>query len=268
MVPQFSFSVFPFVVLFAVASAEVHELTHFTYSGEQGPDHWGSLSPSSSACSSGKSQSPVNIKKDEIVKSKDWKPLIRNYERANATLINNGFNVAVHYESDAGVLILDGKNYTLNGIHWHIPSEHQIDGVLYDAELHLVHQATSDKSLSVVSILFEYGDSDPFVAKLEGELDKLAKETCGEDEQAHIPLGTVDNRLLRKHTRNYYRYVGSLTTPPCTENVVWNILGKVRKISKEQVAALTAPLADVNKKNARPVQELNGRKVELYSELD
>lgn len=130
--------------------------------------------------------------------------------------------------------------------------------------------------------------------QFQSSLAELAKEVCAGNEEAHIPLGELDNKLLRKSTRKYYRYIGSLTTPPCTENVTWNILGKViytcitsiytdedtyredflryhinmqvRDISREQVEALRAPLDDAYKKNSRPVQSLNGRSIELYSE--
>jgi carbonic anhydrase len=63
--------------------------------------------------------------------------------------------------------------------------------------------------------------------QIKDKLDALAKEVCAGNEEARIPVGVLDNKLLRKNTRKYYRYVGSFTSPPCTENVIWNILGKV-----------------------------------------
>ncbi|XP_057954604.1 alpha carbonic anhydrase 1, chloroplastic [Malania oleifera] len=238
----------------------------FSYTGATGPQNWGSLASAFATCSSGKSQSPIDIVKDAAVHNPTLKALNRLYSPANATLVNSGARIGIHYERYAGALVIDGKNYTLKQMHWHCPSEHRIDGVQYPAELHLVHMA-ADGSASVVAILFRYGKEDPFLTKIKEGLEALTKEKCEGGEEAHIPLGELDAKILRKNTRKYFRYVGSLTTPPCSENVTWNILGKIRTISKEQVEALKSPLASPFQSNCRPVQPLNGRSVHLYDEL-
>ncbi|KAE8098561.1 hypothetical protein FH972_016614 [Carpinus fangiana] len=239
----------------------------FSYVGSDGPGKWGSLSPKFAACSNGKHQAPVDIVKGQVVHNKRFEPLTRDYNPANATLINNGFNIEIRFEEHVGVLIVNGKNYTLKQVHWHTPSEHRIDGIQFPAEQHLVHRST-DGNVSVVSILYKYGASDSFLKKIKSNLDELAKDKCAGDEEAHIPLGIVDTKHMKRKTRKYYRYMGSFSTPPCTENILWNILGKVRSISPDQVQNLKAPLASSCKDNARPVQPLNGRKIELYDELD
>ncbi|XP_061963874.1 alpha carbonic anhydrase 1, chloroplastic-like [Populus nigra] len=272
MAPQPTYSFIAIALLLAVASASATDQTQasaleFSYAGSNnGPANWGSLNLKFSACTSGETQSPVNIIKKEAVKNKKLTPLTRDYKRANASLVNNGFNIGLSYEGNPGVLIVDHQNYTLKEMHWHSPSEHQIDGIQYAAELHLVHKKDSG-SVAVVSILYELGDADPFINKIKDKLDALAKEVCASNEEARIPVGVLDNKLLRKNTRKYYRYVGSFTSPPCTENVIWNILGKARTISKEQLEALRAPLGDDYKQNSRPVQSLKGRTIELYNEF-
>ncbi|XP_021289677.1 alpha carbonic anhydrase 1, chloroplastic [Herrania umbratica] len=267
MALQISFSVLALTLLLGVASAtDAPSAIEFSYSGNNGPVKWGNLDPTFSACSSGKKQSPINIQKNQTVPNRALKPLDRNYTPANATFVNNGFNVGLRFEEYAGELSIDGKNYSLKQMHWHIPSEHRIDGQQFAAELHLVHRA-EDNSLAVVGILYLEDDADPFVSKLMDGLDKLAKEQCKPDEIAEIPIGTIDPKHLKRSSRKYYRYVGSLTTPPCSENVTWSILGKVRSISKEQIAALQTPVKSDCKENARPCQAMNGRKVELYNEL-
>ncbi|XP_022743466.1 alpha carbonic anhydrase 1, chloroplastic-like [Durio zibethinus] len=266
MAPQIFF-VFALTLLLGVASAtDVLGAVEFAYSGKNGPDKWGSLDPAFAACSSGNKQSPINIQKNQTVHNKLLKPLIRNYKPANSTLVNNGFNIGVRFDEYAGEVTIDGKTYSLRQMHWHLPSEHHINGEQFAAELHLVHRA-ADNSVAVVALLYQEEDADPVISKIMNGLNNLAKEKCKADEVAEIPLGTLDIKPLKRSSRKYYRYAGSLTTPPCSENVTWSILGKVRSISKEQIAALEASVNSNCKKNARPCQRLNGRKVELYDEL-
>ncbi|KAJ8899555.1 hypothetical protein K2173_018529 [Erythroxylum novogranatense] len=265
MTPRISFSSLVLAFLLLVASANAAVISaRFSYSGSTGPDKWGSLSSDYKTCDSGKAQSPIDIKKDDVKESDKYEPLNREYKSAKATLINNHFGLSVRYDGDCGGMTVGGKNYTLKQFHWHYPSEHLIDGKQYDAELHVVHMA-EDGSISVVAILFEYGDSDPFVSKLRKGVEKMEEEKCKEDEESHIDLGNMSTKLLKKKSDKYYRYVGSLTTPPCAENVTWTVLAKVRKISEEQVKSLRAPLDEDCQNNSRPVQPLNGRTVELYS---
>ncbi|KAL7247790.1 hypothetical protein ACSBR2_002660 [Camellia fascicularis] len=255
---------FFFVNTFAIPIAiqlveELETSAAFSYSGDTGPDKWGSLSPDYKACSNGKSQSPINIVEDKAVRNKTLKPLRRQYYPVNATLVNNGYNVEMEF-GNAGVLIGNGKNYTLQQMHWHTHSEHTINNASFDAELHLVHQA-SDGSISVIAILYELGSKpDPIIAKIQSQLAKLASN------ETEIDIGTFDTSQLWKKTNKYYRYVGSLTTPPCTENVIWHVLGEERSISKNQINALKAPLLPTCKNNYRPVQPLYGRQVALFDD--
>ncbi|PSS23583.1 Alpha carbonic anhydrase [Actinidia chinensis var. chinensis] len=263
-IPFFSVAI-ALLLLHTNAANEESPYPKFGYVGDIGPEKWGSLHPEFATCSGGKLQSPIDIVTDKAVLNKQWKPLKRDYHPVNATLVNAGKNIEMQF-GNAGVLSLDDKNYTLVQMHWHTPSEHTLDGVVSDAELHLVHKA-SDGSLTVIAILYKIGDADPLLAKVQKQLVELAKEQCESDEEAQIPVGSFPVSKLRRNTRKYYRYIGSLTTPPCTENVIFNIFTKVRSMSKQQVEALKAPLSSTYKSNARPVQPLNGRQVELFDEL-
>ncbi|KAM7263871.1 hypothetical protein ACFE04_001554 [Oxalis oulophora] len=236
-------------------------IAQFSYGGETGPTRWGSLDSSYAACSSGKTQSPVNIS-SEAVHNKNLKPLERDYKKGNGTLINDGHGIAMDFKGGIGSMVIDGKSYTFEQMHWHTPSEHLLDGEQFPLELHLVHKTTED-NIAVVGILFRYGDTDPFLAKLKKSLDETAMDKCGENEISQVTVNNLDTKHLRRNSRKYYRYIGSLTTPPCTENVIWTILGKVRSVSKSQVETLTAPLQTAFKNNARPVQPLNDRKLAL-----
>ncbi|CAN6439196.1 unnamed protein product [Victoria cruziana] len=255
-----------FVFLLAAGTASSHDASVvFGYSGSNGPDKWGSLRPEFSKCSTGKLQSPININRSEAVKS-GTATLVREYNQmTNASLVDLGFNVAVKWEEAAGILVVNGKNYTLKSMHWHTPSEHTLDGMRFPVELHLVHE-TDDGDISVVAILYAYGEADPFVDQFADSFGTMANETCSEDEDVEILMSGVKTRSMSRGTRKYYRYAGSLTTPPCTENVIWNILGKVRQMSKEQVKMIKSPLGMAYRNNSRPLQALNGRIVKLYTQ--
>ncbi|KAK9723489.1 hypothetical protein RND81_05G002200 [Saponaria officinalis] len=229
------------------------------------PQKWGRESPEYALCSAGKQQSPIDIITKDVIVNKTLQPLTRDYHIYNATLFTDGIEVEVVF-SGKGEVVMDGKIYKLKQMHWHAPSEHRLNGVQYDVELHQVH-ASSDGSRTVVGVLFKYGPPNQLLSMLKPQLDELAINPCqGHPQQVTIPR--FESLYVRRRPRDYYRYVGSLTTPPCDENVLWIVLTKVKTISKDQVATLKAPLCEANKrKNARPTQALNGRTVQLYSGL-
>lgn len=258
------FSIISIAVLPLSTSADYFS-GNFSYTGRNGPEKWGSLSPSYSACSNGKTQSPVDLTKIDIVLNKQLKNLDRHYVPTNATLVNNIFNIGVHFEGKAGDININGKNYSLKQLHWHSPSEHKANGRIHDAELHLVHLTQDNNDIAVVAVLYNLGDPDPLISQMEDKLVELVKQSRAGNKDAQIGLGTFDlEEINRSSQHRYYRYVGSLTTPPCKEGVTWNILGKVRTLSKEQLELLEAPLSPEFKHNARPLQQLNGRKIEMY----
>ncbi|KAL3532100.1 hypothetical protein ACH5RR_005621 [Cinchona calisaya] len=205
--------------------------TQISYSGDTGPDKWGSLNPAFSACSNGKSQSPVDIVSDKVVLNKNLKPLARQYNSTNSTLVNNGFNIELRRGENSGRLVSDGKIYKFTQMHWHSPSEHRINGVQYEGELHLVHIA-DDGSIAVVGILYHIRHPDPLIAKIKSKLSELADQSSEFHGRGQVAVGKFSMKQLQKNTRKYYRYSGSLTTPPCSETVVWHILGKVSRVGK------------------------------------
>ncbi|KAL8505096.1 hypothetical protein ACS0TY_016342 [Phlomoides rotata] len=257
------FFIATYILIFAPFTPQADEGIVFTYTGTTGPDQWAKLNPNFSMCGTGKLQSPINIMTQDVVINKNLKPLIRSYEVTNVTLVNNKFNVGVRYPDNSGGLLEDNKMYTLKQMHWHSPSEHRINGKQFAAELHLVHIAAEDGSVSVVAILFDYGRPDALLAKMQKKLNELAYEVKLHEEYP-ITIGTFHPTEVRKRSHKYYRYLGSFTTPPCTQNVIWNILAKVRSVSREQVQDLRAHLDVRCKYNARPCQPLNGRHVEMY----
>jgi len=235
----------------------------FGYIGSLGPDHWGTLDPNFTRCAMGTYQSPVDIKTSEVAYNPMLGPLHRDYTAANATLVDNIFNIALRCEDAAGTVQIDGVKYKLNNIHWHSPSEHTINGERFAVEQHMVH-FSDDGNISVVAILYRLGRPDPFLMQLQDKLSELYVEACRAEKGAPIPAGVVSLWPLRRYANMYYRYVGSLTTPPCTENIIWNIHGRVREMTMGQAAALIAPLEEGYRRNNRPTQPLNGRTVQFY----
>lgn len=240
-------------------SAEMPEGKKFNYSN---PKEWGELHPDFALCSSGKQQSPIDIVDTETVLNKTLSRLSRVYRIDNATLVNTGHTIEVEVKGYSKLKI-DGKKYKLTQFHWHTPSEHRLNGALYPAELHLVH-ASSDGSLAVIAVLYQYGKPEPLVSQTESHLDNLVEKECGEDEGKGIFFEKFNAKPLKHEPRKYYRYQGSLTTPPCSEKVTWTVLSKVRTMSKHQGAALRSPLCEVNKDNSRPEQSLHGRVVQRF----
>ena len=138
--------------------------------------------------------------------------------------------------------------------HFHAPSEHTIDGRHYPLEVHLVHKS-ADGNLAVLGVLVEEGEHDALWEVI------LSALPDGPDDPRHLENLDLDTDDIRPQPRTYYRYMGSLTTPPCSENVKWIVSAEIRDISPEQMAQIVAHLPN----NNRPVQPRNGRAVTLYS---
>ncbi|KAJ0976721.1 hypothetical protein J5N97_012195 [Dioscorea zingiberensis] len=253
------------------ARAQVNVIK-FGYSGDSGPDKWGNLSQEFAACSQGTSQSPVNILKEinGSVPYRKMMPVQGDYIDPNATLVNNGFNIALRFNEKVGSIFVRQKKHELVHMVWHTPSEHTIDDERHEcmhefpAELQLIH-LSEDGGIAIVAILYKYGDDeDKLLLQFKDQLSQLAQQNCSSDQETHIPIGVLNTKALRRQYTKFWSYTGSLSTPPCTENVNWIIVGKIREISEDQVAALQAPLAAEYKNNSRPVQPMNGRSVFRY----
>ena len=226
------------------AMAEEHH--HWGYGGEGGPTHWGKLDPAFAACGMGKSQSPVDIGKTAKGTPQS---IAFDYKGGTAEILNNGHTVQVGYKPGS-TLTLDGRVYELKQFHFHAPSENTIHGKHFPMEGHLVHQ-DKDGNLVVVAVMFDEGAANPLIASLWSGIP--AKE--GDKHAIAEPLNAMD---LLPAERHYYRFSGSLTTPPCSEGVTWLVVTKPVTVSKSQVAAFKKAMGHANN---RPVQPLNKREV-------
>lgn len=228
----------------ATPTQEAHAAAsiHWTYEGEEGPAHWGSLSPDYVACSAGKSQSPVDLSN---AAPQDVANPMFHYQATNVNIINNGHTIQVNY--DAGSYMeLDGARYDLTQFHFHTPSEHAVNGKLAEAEVHLVH--ASGGKLAVVGVLIETGAHNPVFDSYWSNLPT----TSGPVQHLNAEVNAADVLPAVQAT---YLYAGSLTTPPCTEGVKWAVMVQPIQMSAAQLAAFTH-LFDGNN---RPLQPLNER---------
>jgi carbonic anhydrase len=230
-------------------AAENHQ-THWSYEGKTGPEHWGELDPTFSTCANGTAQSPINIEDPAIKEIEESEKITIDYQPTTFTLMNNGHTIQANAKTANNSIILDGTAYKLVQLHFHTPSEHQLDGKNFDMELHLVHK--SDKgNLAVVGVMIKEGKENKALSDIWANMPK--KET-----NKDIELNKeVDVRSLLPDDQDSFLYNGSLTTPPCTEGVQWIVLEDSIEMSKEQIAAFRTIFPD----DHRPVQPLNNREV-------
>ncbi|KAL8262997.1 hypothetical protein R6Q59_024346 [Mikania micrantha] len=241
-------------------SQEVDDEREFSYdlNSPNGPGHWGEIHPEWIMCNQGDLQSPIDLTHKRVQTTSNLGRIDRDYKSANATLINRGHDMMLRWTGEAGHIHLNGTEYQLNQLHWHTPAEHTVNGRRYNLELHLVHQSADGKN-AVVGIMYKIGRPDSLLHLMEPYFNALASAKGVE-----MSVGNIDPREIKIGSRKYYRYIGSLTTPPCHQNVIWTIVKKVRTVSREQLRAIHEAVHDETEANARPVQPLNNRWIKLY----
>ena len=233
-------------ILFATGLAWAGDKSHWEYSGHAGPEHWGELSPEFSLCGSGRNQTPIDL--DAMIEA-ELAPIEFKYQAAGHEVINNGHTIQVNFESGSSIVI-DGRQFDLKQFHFHAPSENHIKGRSYALEGHLVH-ADKDGNLAVVAVMFETGAANEVI----GQAWKVMPEKAG-DKSA---LGAkVSAEGLLPVQRDYYRFNGSLTTPPCSEGVRWLVMKEAMTASEAQIEHFAHVM---HHPTNRPLQPLFARPV-------
>jgi carbonic anhydrase len=223
--------------------AEHHE---WDYGSALGPAHWGSLKPEFAQCRSGHHQSPIDIERP--VKA-DLPALKFDYHPSPLRIVDNGHTIMVDYAPGSSLRVGD-RQYALKQFHFHRPSEESVHGRRSEMSVHLVH-ADASGQLAVVAILLERGLEQPLLRELWND---LPKEKEREEVRADV---RIDVTQLLPSERAYYTFEGSLTTPPCSENVTWYVLKQPVSVSPDEIERF----AKLYRDNARPVQVLNDRVV-------
>lgn len=217
----------------------------WSYGGESGPEHWAELGPDNKVCSSGAQQSPIDLA--SAMPASATPPQVNWLPAKGGMVVNNGHTIEVDVDGAGGVEI-NGVNYALKQFHFHHPSEHTVNGKSFPLELHLVNQA-ADGRLAVISVLFLEGTPSP-------ALDMIWATAPAKEAKAAVAFQIDPAKFLPEST-GAFRYEGSLTTPPCSENVTWTVMAQPQTVSASQVAAFSTLFPN----NARPVQPLNRRYV-------
>ena len=230
----------------AVAAQEQHPAHTWDYGKLHGPSHWGESEPGFAQCSNGHHQCPIDIRNPQKA---DLPPIQFDYKPSTLDIIDNGHTIMINY-GPGSFMFVGGKKYELKQFHFHRPSEEKINGKAYEMTVHLVH-ADQQGTLAVIAILIQNGQDNPLVHELWNDLPKE------KDKEEHFNNIQIDVARLLPANRGYYTFDGSLTTPPCSEGVMWYVLKHPVTVTAAEIEQFSKLYRD----NARPTQLLYGRVV-------
>jgi carbonic anhydrase len=216
---------------------------HWGYQGAGAPEAWADLKPEFRQCAVGQRQSPIDIRGGIAVQ---LEPIQFDYRTTGFSVIDNGHTVQVNLPSGNTITVL-GRRYELLQFHFHRPSEERINGKQFDMVAHLVHKDAEGR-LAVVAVLLDRGAAQPLIQAVWNALPL-------EKNEAQAAPGTIDLNRLLPEDRRYYTYMGSLTTPPCSEGVLWMVMKTPVQVSPEQIEIFSR----LYPMNARPIQPIAGR---------
>ncbi|GJI96229.1 hypothetical protein RugamoR57_29470 [Duganella caerulea] len=216
---------------------------HWSYEGDDGPANWGKINPEWSKCSTGNRQSPIDIRDGMKV---ELEQITFDYHPSSFNVTDNGHTVQVMVGS-GNFITVNNRMYELIQFHFHRPSEERINGKGYEMVVHLVHKDGEGK-LAVLALLLERGKPQPVIQTVWNNLPLEKLETMA-------PSTVLDPLDLIPARRDYFTFMGSLTTPPCSEGVLWLVMKEPVQASPAQMALFSRlyPL------NARPIQPGSGR---------
>lgn len=242
-----------------VDGTETVKESNWDYIGETGPEHWSKLEIDSDC--DGIRQSPINLIEMDVIEG-DHLEQISIVEYENETTIesitNNGHTIQYNFNAEKNIIEYQGKNYKMKQFHFHSPSEHTINGIRYPLEIHLVHHHEETNSYVVFALMVQQGLPDSTFNFLEKHLPvesgktKVIKDT--------YDLGSTVPEIFGLDSLEVFTYTGSLTTPPCTEEVLWIVVKNASSASASQIDMLIELMP---KNNYRDIQDTNGRKITM-----
>ncbi|XP_057425752.1 alpha carbonic anhydrase 7-like [Lotus japonicus] len=255
---------------------EVGNEREFNYikGSEKGPSNLGKLKKEWETCKTGRMQSPTDLSSHRVRVVPKLGELKKFYKPQNATVKNRGHDIEMKWEAEVGSITLCVHDNSPDHRSPYSPPSSTLLQVLatmnelqkmqlrYELELHMVHEGpkvNGKSKIAVVGLLYKIGRPDPI-------LNKLSKyiKSMGNDDEAERSIGVMDPSKIKLGGKKYYSYIGSLTVPPCTKGVIWTINKRIRSVTKAQIKLLREAVHDHAKRNARPVQSLNRRGIQLY----
>ncbi|NSX55896.1 carbonic anhydrase [Parasulfitobacter algicola] len=215
--------------------------TSWSYEGDTGPDKWGHIHEDFNVCADGRQQSPIDL---HSAVSTDLGEITLNWTPADWIVKDKGYTLQLETDNAGGIQIA-GVDYSLVQFHFHTPSEHAIEGERFPMEVHFVHQAENG-NLAVIGVMMTGGGEA-------GVFDTILQRSLEKD--SPIQMDATDASSLLPADTSHWRYQGSLTTPPCSEIVLWSVMEKPVAVSDAALAAYQ----DRFPETARPLQDHNRR---------
>ena len=233
----------------AAAQAVDQNTASWEYQGKRGELVWSKLDPAYQACNKGHEQSPIDIRGAHM--NKALAPIEFHYMAGPVTMENNGHTIEVHV-TPGSYIVTGGVRYELLQFHFHHPSEEAVRGKMTALSVHLVHKSVDGK-LVVIAVRMRVEDGSPnaVLAMLWPHLPKKA----GTSEKV---LEMVSAGGFLPADRGYWTYMGSLTTPPCTEEVRWFVFEQELSVSRDQLRSFVV----LYRMNTRGLQDAHGRRIE------
>lgn len=221
----------------------------WSYEGEDGPEYWGQLHESYALCSTGRSQSPVNLVWKRPIEGGE---IAINYKSSRLRIFNNGHTIRLEVDPGSFALIR-GQNYELKHLSFRTSSEHSISGNHLPMEAQFFHQ-NDEGQVAVIALILIEGQHNPFIETLWQQMPRSTGQ------EFTLPDVYLNPKSLIPSIHTYYHYTGSLTTPPCSEDVNWNVFNTPVEVSREQIMTFRQLFPH----NSRPIQSLNNRKTINY----
>ncbi len=219
------------------------------YAGEVGPEHWGELSPEFKLCAVGTRQSPIDLRDTLKV---DQEPIQFDYKPTLFSVQDTGRTLLIKPEPGSS-LSLGPRRYELQAIEARMPAEIRLNGERHDMALHLLHRDAEGR-LAMLVLLMQRAQDE---GAEQGVLQRFWAHVPLEKQLSERASTAADLAQLLPRERGYFAFMGSLSTPPCTEGVLWLVMREPLQVSEQQLEVMRRLYPN----NARPVQPAGGRVV-------